>query len=160
MWQFQWMLSLLPDSWLFWIYLTIIAAGGILYLASKFLRWPPFKWIPMVGQYPLLAEVLGVVLLVGGIFLFGGLSTELAWRDRVHQLEAKIAVAEQKSKDANAALDAEIKKKNKVIVENRVIYKERIKQVEKIIDAECKVAPEAIDVHNAAAKNVKLEPLK
>ena len=56
--------------------------------------------------------------------------------------------------------DVHIKKKNKVIVENRVVYKDRIKQVEKIIDAECKVAPEAIDIHNAAAKNVKLEPLK
>ena len=76
------------------------------------------------------------------------------------QLEAKIAIAEQKSKDANVKLDSEIKKKNKVIVENRVVYKDRIKQVEKIIDAECKVAPEAIDIHNAAAKNVKLEPLK
>jgi hypothetical protein len=160
MWQFQWIVSLLPDSWLYWIYLTILSAGATLYLASKLLRWPPFRWIPMVGQYPLVAEILGVVLLAGGIFLFGGLSIDMAWRDRVHQLEAKIAVAEQKSKDTNVKLDNEIKKKNKVIVENRVVYKDRIKEVEKIIDAQCKVAPEAIDIHNAAAKNVKLEPLK
>ena len=30
-----------------------------------------------------------------------------------------------------------------------------IKEVEKIIDAQCKVAPEAVDIHNAAAKNRK-----
>jgi hypothetical protein len=105
-------------------------------------------------------KLLGIFLLVVGVWFRGGYDVEIEWRDRVRQLEAKIAIAEQKSKDANVKLDSEIKKKNKVIVENRVVYKDRIKQVEKIIDAECKVAPEAIDIHNAAAKNVKLEPLK
>jgi hypothetical protein len=109
----------------------------------------------MVCQYPLVAEILGVVLLAGGIFLFGGLAIDMAWRDRVHQLEAKIAVAEQKSKDANVKLDSEIKKKNKVIKENTVIYRDRIKEVAKVIDKECIVAPEAIDIHNSAAKNIR-----
>lgn len=155
MWQVQWIMSILPDSWLYWIYLTILSAGATLYLASKFLRWPPFKWIPMVGQYPLIAEILGVLLLAGGIFLFGGLAIEMSWRDRVHQLEAKIAVAEQKSKETNVKLDAEIKKKNKVIKENTVVYRDRIKEVATVIDKECSVAPEAIDIHNSAAKNIK-----
>jgi hypothetical protein len=36
------------------------------------------------------------------------------------------------------------------------VYRDRIKEVEKLIDQECKVAPEAVDIHNAAAKNKKL----
>lgn len=115
MWQFQWMMSLLPDSWLFWIYLSITVIGAFLYFGSKLLRWPPFKWIPMIGQYPILSELLGIVLLVGGIFLFGGLATEMSWRDKVAQLEAKIAVAEQKSKDANTKLNEVVKSKVKVL---------------------------------------------
>ena len=34
------------------------------------------------------------------------------------------------------------------------------KEVEKIINQDCKVAPEVIDIHNSAAKNRKMEPSK
>jgi hypothetical protein len=35
------------------------------------------------------------------------------------------------------------------------VIQEKLKEVEKIIDAKCEVAPEAVDIHNAAAKNRK-----
>lgn len=151
----MWLLSFLPDSFLLWIINTILLAGLVGTLSGFFIRFLP-PLMPYAGPI----KLLGIFLLVVGVWFRGGYDVEIEWRDRVRQLEAKIAIAEQKSKDANVKLDSEIKKKNKVIVENRVVYKDRIKQVEKIIDAECKVAPEAIDIHNAAAKNVKLEQLK
>ena len=151
----MWLLSFLPDSFLLWIINTILLAGLVGTLSGFFIRFLP-PLMPYAGPI----KLLGIFLLVVGVWFRGGYDVEIEWRDRVRQLEAKIAIAEQKSKDANVKLDSEIKKKNKVIVENRVVYKDRIKKVEKIIDAECKVAPEAIDIHNAAAKNVKLEQLK
>ena len=67
--------------------------------------------------------------------------------------EAKIAVAEQKSSDANALLAQKSSQHTKIIHDVQVVYKERIKEVEKKIDADCKVDPEAISILNGAAKN-------
>jgi hypothetical protein len=43
----------------------------------------------------------------------------------------------------------------KTVKDTQYVIQERIKEVEKIIDKECKVVPEAVDIHNAAAKNRK-----
>jgi len=59
--QFGWMLSLIPDSLFVWIYYAFTIVGVSLYIASKLVTW-----IPMMGQYKLPAELVGVVLLVIG----------------------------------------------------------------------------------------------
>jgi uncharacterized coiled-coil protein SlyX len=153
MWQFQWALSLIPDSMLYWIYWVILVSGAVLYLASKFLKYPPFKWMPMVGQYPLLAEWLGVILMVGGVFLYGGYATEVSWRDRVHKLEEKIAVAERESEELNKQLSDTRKQKQKVRVEYYNTVKTEIKEVEKQINADCRLDPKVNELINKAAKN-------
>jgi hypothetical protein len=77
----------------------------------------------------------------------------MAWRAKVEQAEAKVAKAEAASKDANAKLEAKIKEKQKIRTEYITTVKERIVKETQIIDAECKVAPEAISILNDAAKN-------
>jgi hypothetical protein len=155
MWQIQWVIGLIPTSVLLWIYMTILGTGVFLYIGSKLAaRWP-FRWIPIIGQYRIAAEIVGVILTVLGIYLYGGYGTEMAWRDRVAELEAKVAKSEAESKDANVKLDAAIKAKTKTIKEVQVVIKERIKEVEKRIDADCKIDKEAVDILNDSAKNQK-----
>ena len=101
-------------------------------------------------------KIIGIVLLVVGVWFRGGYDVEMKWRQRVADLEAKIAIAEEKSKDTNTKIQTKIVEKVKVVKENTVVYRDRIKEVEKLIDKECKVAPEAVDIHNDAAKNRRL----
>lgn len=152
MWQLQWVLSLIPDSVLIWFINILLLVGLAGTIAGFFI-----KFIPFVNQYRLPTQIAGVILLTLGVYFKGGYATEMAWRDKVKAAEEKAAIAEQKAVELNAALDTEIKKKNKVIYENQVVYRERIKEVATIIDKGCVVAPEAIDIHNAAAKNKPLE---
>lgn len=152
MWQLQWVLSLIPDSVLLWFINILLFAGLAGTIAGFFI-----KFIPFVNQYRLPTQIIGVLLLVLGVYFKGGYATEMAWREKVRIAEEKAAIAEQKAVELNAALDTEIKKKNKVIYENKIVYQDRIKEVAKIIDKECVIAPEAIDIHNAAAKNRTLE---
>ena len=70
--QIGWMLSLIPDSLFVWITYILFGIGGMLYTASKLV-----VWIPMIGQYKLPAELVGVVLLVVGSYLFGSHGTEM-----------------------------------------------------------------------------------
>ena len=155
MWQFQWMLSLIPDSLLVWIYSTILGAGLILYFGSMLFKYFPFKYIPFVGQYPVLAKGIGIVLTVLGIFLFGGYSVEMAWRDKVHQLEEKIKLSEAKSAEANIKLDSVIKEKNRVVKDNLANLQGQIKLNAAKIDAECKIPREAVVILNKAAETPK-----
>jgi hypothetical protein len=147
----MWLLSFLPDSFLLWIINIILLAGMIGTLSSFFI-----KFIPPLMPYASGIKIIGIVLLVVGVWFRGGYDVEMEWRKRVADLEAKIAIAEEKSKDTNTKIQTKIVEKVKVVKENTVVYRDRIKEVEKLIDKDCKVAPEAIDIHNAAAKNAKL----
>ena len=89
----------------------------------------------MMGQYKLPAELVGVVFLVVGSYLFGSYGTETAWRERVRELEAKVKIAEEKSQKVNTVIQEKIVYKTKVIKQKEIEYIDRIKEVEKIIDA-------------------------
>jgi uncharacterized membrane protein YeaQ/YmgE (transglycosylase-associated protein family) len=151
------MLSFVPDSLLIWIVNTILIIGAVGSFLSFFVLHKLLNKIPALAPYYLLIQVVSAVLLVAGIYFKGGYDVEASWRDKIRVAQEKAALAEQQAKEANVKLDAEIKKKQQVVKENTIVYRDRIREVEKIIDKECKVAPEAIDIHNAAAKNKPLE---
>jgi uncharacterized membrane protein YeaQ/YmgE (transglycosylase-associated protein family) len=154
------MLSFVPDSLLIWIVNTILIIGAIGSFLSFFVLHKILNKIPALAPYYLLIQVVSAVLLVAGIYFKGGYDVEASWRDKVRVAQEKAALAEAQAKEANTKLDAEVKKKQKVVKENTIVYRDRIREVEKIIDKECKVAPEAIDIHNAAAKNKSLGTAK
>jgi hypothetical protein len=149
----MWMLSFVPDSFLIWIVNTILVVGAVGSFLSFFVLHKILNKIPALAPYYLLIQVVSAALLVAGIYFKGGYDVEANWRDRVRVAQEKAALAEQQAKEANVKLDAEIKKKQRVVKENTIVYRDRIREVAKVIDKECKVAPEAIDIHNAAAKN-------
>jgi uncharacterized membrane protein YeaQ/YmgE (transglycosylase-associated protein family) len=151
------MLSFVPDSLLIWIVNTILVIGAVGSFLSFFVLHKLLNKIPALAPYYLLIQIVSAVLLVAGIYFKGGYDVEASWRDKIRVAQEKAALAEQQAKEANIKLDAEIKKKQQVVKENTIVYRDRIREVEKIIDKECKVAPEAIDIHNAAAKNKPLE---
>jgi hypothetical protein len=82
------------------------------------------------------------------------------WRERVKDLEAKVAKAEEESKSANSVIQTKIVEKVKTIK----VFQDRIKEVivekEKIIDAQCKVPQEALDILNSSATNKLTEEKK
>jgi hypothetical protein len=83
--------------------------------------------------------------------LLGGHGIEMAWRERVAELEKKVQQAEAKSAQVNTVIQEKIVYKTKIIKQKEIEYIDRIKEVEKIIDAKCEVDPVAIDILNRAA---------
>jgi hypothetical protein len=154
--QIEWMLSIIPDAVLNWFYWGVIALG----FSGLVAGWLG-KWIPVYGKYAQFLKPIGIALLVVGVWLRGGYDTEMAWRAKVKEAQAKVAKAEEASKDANAKLTEERGKKAKVRTEYITTVKERIVKDTQIIDAECKVAPEAIkDLNDAAINPTKKEVAK
>lgn len=148
MWQLGWMFSLIPDSLVICVIDTVLLVGVVATVAGFFI-----KFIPFVNTYKLPIQLLGVFLLAAGLFFKGGYSTEMVWRERVAEMEKKVAEAEAKSAKTNTVIQKVYVDKVKVVKDTQYVIQERIKEVEKLIDKECKVAPEAIDIHNDSAKN-------
>jgi hypothetical protein len=151
--QIGWIINLMPDAMLNWVYWAIIAVGITGVLAG----WLG-KWIPFYGNYVKILQPVGIVLLVLGVWLRGGYDVEMSWRAKVAEAEARVAVAEQKSQEINTVIEQKIVEKTKVIkgkteyitqyLDREVVKKEEIiKYIE-----QCPVPKEIIDIHNQAAE--------
>jgi hypothetical protein len=145
----MWIVSLIPENIFVIIYYTLISAGITLYIVSKLVTW-----IPMITQWKLPMELVGVIALAAGAYFMGGYGVQKAWLARVAELEEKVKAAEAKSAVVNTVVQEKIVYKTKIVKEVQIQIEERIKEVEKIIDAECKVDPIAIQILNDAAAPV------
>jgi hypothetical protein len=143
----MWMLSFVPDALLHLVVIGITFAGLGIYALSFFTRL-----IPPLIPYSGIARIIGTVLIVAGIYFYGSYSTEMSWRNKVAELEEKVKVAEAKSKTANVEIQTVYRDKVKIVKETQVVIQERIKEVEKRIDAQCTVDTEVINILNDAAK--------
>ena len=143
------MLSLIPDSIFIWMTYFLFGLGFALYVVSKLVTW-----IPMITQYKLPFELVGVVLLAVGSYLFGGYGTEMSWRARVAELEAKVKIAEEKSQQVNTVIQTKIVEKIKVVKENVYVNREIIKEVAgKQLDAQCTLPKSTVSLHDSASRN-------
>ncbi len=149
MWQLGWITSLIPDSIFIWLTYGLLGLGILLYVASKLVAW-----LPIISQYKLPAELIGIVLLVIGSYLFGSYGTEMTWRARVAELEAKVKIAEEKSQQVNTVIQEKVVTKIKVVKENVYVNREIIKEVAgKQLDAQCTLPKSTVSLHDSASRN-------
>ena len=143
--MFGWFLSLVPDSIFILIYYIMLSAGSVFYVASKLVRW-----IPMMGQYKLPAELVGVVLLVIGAYFYGGHGVQSAWLARVAELEDRVKAAESKSQEVNTVIETKIVERVKIVEKKVEVVRKEIEIQREVINAECKINDVAIDLYNKA----------
>ena len=147
------MLAWVPDSILLLAVHAVLIAGIVGTFLSFFLLHRIVRWFPALAPWHLLLQIISMSLLVGGLYFKGGYDTEASWRAKVKEAEEQIAVVEEQSKELNAKLEEERKKKQKVKVEYYNTVKTEIKEVEKLIDSKCELDPKVIELHNKAATN-------
>jgi hypothetical protein len=140
----MWLLSFLPDAFLLFIINAILICGVVgAVLGSK---------LPFIGNYANIIKYVSIALLCIGIYWKGGYSVEQEWRQRVAELEEKVKDAEEKSQQTNVVIETKIRERTKRVVETRERIVEKIKEMEKVIDAKCELDPAVISILNEAAK--------
>ena len=143
-------LHFLPDWLLSGFVNAVLISGAVLTVLSFFT-----SWIPFITQYRIPVQVLGTILLTSGVYFKGGETAELAWRERVAELQQKVEIATEKSKAASERLNDEVKRNKQAVKETTPAIKLDIARNAKQLDAECRVSDAAIEIHNEAALNKK-----
>ena len=149
----MWILHLLPDAVILWFCNILLTAGILLTVAAFFIRR-----IPIINQYRLPAQVLGIALLVLGVYFRGGYAVEMQWRERVAEVEAKLADAQKQSQAANAALAKKSQQKMRVIQGKTQIVRQYIDREVVRYDTKfapggvCEIPREFVKAHNSAAE--------
>lgn len=155
----MWLLHLLPDSFILLIVYVLMGLGALGILLGFFIRF-----IPWINVYRTPIQIVSTVLFCSGVYWYGGYTTEMIWREQVAALEQQVADSEKKSVETNTVIKKVYIDRIKVVKQDVVVVQEKIREVQKIIDQDCRVAPEAINLLNEAAKSrkatVEVQPLK
>jgi hypothetical protein len=147
--QLVWMFSLLPDSIFVMLTYAIFALGLLLYIASKMVQW-----IPIMAQYRIPAELVGVLCLCAGAYFFGWRGNEEHWLARIKELEEKVQIAEAKSREVNTVIETKIVTKIKVVKETVYANKEIIREVAGAqLDSQCSLPQSSVVLLNSASRN-------
>ena len=142
----MWILQFLPDALIIWFCNLLLLAGIALTVAGWFAHR-----IPFIYQYQLPFKIIGVVLLVLGVYFRGGVAVEQTWRERVREVEAQLAKAKEESTKVNEKIVEKVVYRDKVIRQQGETI---IQKVDNVITVEkdCRIPQEVIDVHNEAAR--------
>jgi hypothetical protein len=154
----MWLLHLLPTSLILWIVNIAMIAGLAGILISYFIRF-----IPFINIYRTPIQIISIIVFCSGIYWYGGYTTEMLWRDEVARLEEQVRESEEKSKKVNKVIQKVYVDRVKIVKQDVVVIQEKIREVSNVIDKDCKVSPEAVNLLNQAARRkpvVEVEPLK
>ena len=148
MWQLTFLWSLIPD-WLITILVNGLIIVGLVGISAGWIA----RWVPYFNMYRGPIQLIGVICLVLGVYFKGGADVERSWRERVKELEARIAIAEKQSAEANKKLSDQLAQNKKLTQEVRNANQAAIRANAEKINAECRVPDIAIELHNSASKN-------
>lgn len=122
----MWILNFLPDSFLIFVTHAITIAGIVGIIIGFFLGF-----IPLIRKYSTVIKIASTVILLAGIYLEGGLSTELEWRRRVAEMEEKVKLLEEESKKINTKIETKVVEKTKVVREKGKLQIEYVNRLVK-----------------------------
>jgi hypothetical protein len=142
----MWILHFLPDGFILFVVYAVLALGAGLTAASYLI-----KYIPGISAYKLPMRIAGVILLICGVYFYGGYSTEMQWRARVAEMEEKVKVVVKKQVVVNTKIQTKVVEKIKLVKERE---KGQVQYIEKEVvkyNDKCTIPKEFINVVNEAA---------
>jgi hypothetical protein len=153
----MWLLHFLPDAFLAFVVDAVLISGVVATILTCFLLKHLIRLVPVLAPHVKIAQIVSVLLLLSGVYFKGGYSSEMAWRERVREMEAKVAQAEQQSQAANVVIDKKGTEKIRIIREKGEIIKQYVDREITKYDNTCVIPTEVVRAHNAAARNEEIK---
>ena len=143
----MWLLNFLPD----WILYALAVGSLIIFVIVRSLTL-----IPILYRSPI--QLLSAAIFVFTIYLIGGVSNQQAWEQRVKEMEAKVAAAEQQSKQVNTKIQTKVVEKIQIVRQRgddiiKYVDREVVKYDDKFAPGtQCELPKEFIGALNKAAE--------
>lgn len=151
----MWLLHFLPDTLLAFVVNAVFLIGVAATIITCFLLKYLVRLMPALAPHTFVAQIISVAVLLTGVYFKGGYAAEQAWRDRVAEMQAKVAAAEAESKEANTKLEKKIKEKTKIIQGRQVVVKQYIDREVTKYDKGCVIPQSFVKAHNDSAEKTK-----
>jgi len=148
-------LSFIPAAWITFAIHAFFIVGVVGLVVGGFASKLPF-----ISAYGNIIKAIAGILFVIGLFAEGYNFASKEWIEESKRYAEQVKIAEEKSREVNTQIKTVYVDRVKVVKEQEVIVKEKIKEVEKIIDAKCEMTPESIQILNQAAKTPAKEEKK
>ncbi len=148
------LLSFIPDALIQLVVNGVLIAGIVGCVVSFFFGFF-VRWMPWIIPYLMILQLLGLILLIAGVYFKGGVGVEMEWRERVKVAQEQVKAAEERAEKINKDLEQTKKEKDRAVAESKTKIKETIVIQATTIDEKCKVAPEVLSIINDAAKKPK-----
>ena len=135
------LLNLLPD----FVFHLMVIFGLLGLVASQF-----FGFIRFISSYTTPIKIISIILLVVGVWFEGAINNNESWKQKVAELEIKVANAETLSAETNLKIQENLNEKTKVIYDKK---NETIKEITKYVRDDCRLSNVAVSLHNSSSQN-------
>lgn len=129
---------------------------GTLGLIASFL----VKFIPFIYRYLVLIQILSVLMIAFGLYYSGVAANEAKWQLEARLLKEKVLIAEKHAQEVTSKVEYIFVDRVQKVKDVQFIIQERIRDIAVSIDSQCRITPDALDIVNSAAKNIKPEAKK
>jgi cell division protein FtsX len=130
-----------------WIWPVIAVIGLVSNLFFRVVsKLPYLKQISMIGR------PVSILVLLFGTFMAGGAGVNSVYQQRIKQVQAEVDLANKQSVQTKVRIKKVIVEKIKVVKQTQIKVVHDVQRDAAVIDKECKVAPQAINDLNEAAK--------
>ena len=145
----MWLISFIPDSVLQTFIFMILFIGAVGFILGSF-----GNLFLGIRPYSSLIKTISTVLLVAGVYFYGGYGVEMEWRKKAAELQAEIDRKNAVSEQVTEKIVTQYVEKIKVVKEKgNVIIQKVPEYITKESDANCVVPKSFVVLHDSAAKN-------
>lgn len=148
--MFSWLVNEALGNLPLWLWPAVAGGGFTIYLLAGIL-----VHIPEVKPYAIFVKPVAMLAMACGIFMYGGAGVTEIYQEKIKEAEAKVDTAKELSKAGNVEVHTVYVDRVKVVHDKQIVVQQQIKEVEKKINADCHIDPEAIQILNNAAGGSK-----
>ena len=142
----MWLINFLPD----WIFHILLIVSLVCLVFTSLLAK-----IPVIGNYPKAARPAAFLVFAFCLWIEGGISNNNSWLARVAEMEAKVAKAEEQTKEQNTKIETKVVNKVQVVKQRGEAIVQYVDREVTKYDTQCVIPKEFVKAHNDAAEKPK-----
>jgi hypothetical protein len=131
-----------------WMWPVLAGAGVSVYFLAGV-----GTYFPIMAPYARFIKPVSFIVFCLSLFMWGGAGVQDVYKAELDEQKAKVAAAEQASKDANDQLEQSLSALNQIVIQKSSTMIKTIKTDAKVLDKECNIDNATVALYNNIVNN-------